>query len=153
MLVSGLKKRADFKRLSLSKSKWVSKSFVLVYEPVLDKQSSTSVGYVLDQSVEGTRAALLTDGYSSSLVTNEIGEQELRFGMIVTKKIGCAVRRNRVRRILRVLFRDIFSEFQCIRSLDLLCIARFGILDNDYQYLKSELKFCVAKIQRRINHK
>jgi ribonuclease P protein component len=60
-----------------------------------------------------------------------------RLGVTVSRKIGDAVRRNRVKRLVREFFRKNRSELQ--PALDLLVIARAGAETLSFKDVESEL--------------
>lgn len=61
----------------------------------------------------------------------------LRVGFVINKKIGKAVERNRVRRILKEIFRKI--EKEDTKSIDILCIANRTITDSSFIELKDQI--------------
>ncbi len=62
----------------------------------------------------------------------------IRVGFTVTKKIGNAVVRNRMKRRLRALARDLLPE-KGIAGADHVLIGRQGGIERDYQALTAEL--------------
>jgi ribonuclease P protein component len=64
-------------------------------------------------------------------------QQECRLGVTVSRKIGNAVRRNRVKRLVREFFRLHRSELQ--PAHDLLIIARAGAETLSFKDVESEL--------------
>jgi ribonuclease P protein component len=68
-------------------------------------------------------------------------------GFTVTKKIGGAVVRNRMKRRFRALAREILPEAGQ-PGADHVLIGRSGGLDRDYALLGSELRKALAKVQR-----
>ena len=68
-------------------------------------------------------------------------------GFTVTKKIGGAVIRNRMKRRFRALARDIFPEAG-IAGADHVIIGRSGGVERDYGALDAELRKALAKAQR-----
>ena len=68
-----------------------------------------------------------------------------RLGITVTKKVGTAVQRNRIKRVVREVFRRNRPLFPS--SHDLVFIAKRGATDIDYGSLLSELKRAAKKLQ------
>ena len=64
--------------------------------------------------------------------------QLIRFGVTATKKIGNAVIRNKCKRKLRVLARDVLLKYAKENS-DYVLIARNTTYDRDISLLKSDL--------------
>jgi len=69
----------------------------------------------------------------------------MRVGFTVTKKIGNAVVRNRMKRRFRALSREILPE-QGIAGADHVLIGRAGGIERDYASLAAELKRALKKI-------
>jgi ribonuclease P protein component len=72
-------------------------------------------------------------------------DQTVRVGYTVTKKIGNAVVRNRMKRRFRALVRDTFPE-SAIPGADHVLIGRSSGIERDYASLSSELKRALAKL-------
>ena len=62
--------------------------------------------------------------------------KEIRLGITVTKKVGCAVKRNRARRLIHEAFRTIDSE--CV-NYHIVVVAHQGILNLKMQDVKREI--------------
>jgi len=71
--------------------------------------------------------------------------QNTRLGITVTKKVGNAVQRNRIKRVVREVFRRNRSMFPL--GHDLVFIAKRGASDIDYGSLLSELQRASKKLQ------
>ena len=71
----------------------------------------------------------------------------IRIGFTVTKKVGCAVIRNRVRRRLRELVR-VSSEIQRFVGFDFVFIGRMATKDKPYLSLKSDFLDALSQIER-----
>ena len=69
----------------------------------------------------------------------------VRVGFTVTKKIGNAVVRNRMKRRFRALVRDIFPE-SAIPGADHVLIGRSSGIERDYATLAAELKRALGKL-------
>ena len=68
-----------------------------------------------------------------------------RFGVTVTKKIGNAVVRNRMKRRFRALVRETFPD-HAIPGADHVLIGRAGGIERDYASLADELKRALRKL-------
>ncbi len=70
-----------------------------------------------------------------------------RIGFTVTKKIGNAVIRNRMKRRLRALARELLPAHG-IAGSDHVLIGRSGGIERDYATLRDELSRALAKAAR-----
>jgi ribonuclease P protein component len=70
-----------------------------------------------------------------------------RLGVTVTKKIGNAVVRNRMKRRFRALARDVIAD-RGLTGADHILIGRAGGVERDYALLKAELTAAVDKLNR-----
>ncbi len=77
----------------------------------------------------------------------EDGNDAIRIGYTVTKKIGNAVVRNRMKRRLRALARVAVSEAGRA-GRDYVLIGRQGGIERDFAALGSELARALAKVAR-----
>ena len=75
----------------------------------------------------------------------EDGDDTMRVGYTVTKKIGNAVIRNRMKRRFRALVRDILPS-QGIVGADHVLIGRSGGIERDFAKLGEELKRALKKV-------
>ena len=77
----------------------------------------------------------------------EDGDPLMRIGYTVTKKIGNAVVRNRMKRRLRALAREMLPE-SGVRGADHVLIGRNGGVERDFALLRAELRKALAKVAR-----
>ncbi|WP_294390213.1 ribonuclease P protein component [uncultured Sphingomonas sp.] len=75
------------------------------------------------------------------------GDPVMRIGYTVTKKIGGAVVRNRMKRRFRALVRDILPQ-SGISGADHVLIGRAGGVERDYAALGAELRKALTKAVR-----
>jgi len=75
------------------------------------------------------------------------GDPAIRIGYTVTKKIGGAVVRNRMKRRFRALARAILPE-QGIPGADHVIIGRAGGIERDYATLADELRRALTKVKK-----
>lgn len=71
-----------------------------------------------------------------------------RFGFTVTKKIGNAVVRNRVKRRLREAVR-LQAPALAVAGYDYILIARSGILQRDFSVLEQDVRYALKKASRQ----
>ena len=77
----------------------------------------------------------------------EDGDPSIRLGITVTRKIGGAVVRNRMKRRFRSLAREILPA-KGVPGADHVLIGRQGGLERDFSLLRAELEKALAKLQR-----
>lgn len=70
---------------------------------------------------------------------------QVRFGVTVTKKIGNAVCRNRMKRRFRALLRDMLPTLG-IPGADHVLIGREGGVERDFALLRSELEAALGRV-------
>ena len=75
------------------------------------------------------------------------GDPLMRFGITVTKKIGNAVVRNRMKRRFRALFRELLPT-NGIAGADHVLIGRAGGIERDFARLRAELVKALGKAAR-----
>lgn len=78
------------------------------------------------------------------LLTRPNGEQGKRFGITVTKKIGNAVVRNRMKRRFRELLRDALAE-EGLPDHDHVLIGRAGGVERDFAGMREELSIALTR--------
>ena len=72
------------------------------------------------------------------------GEREARYGVTVTKKIGGAVVRNRMKRRFRALLRELLPTCG-IAGADHVLIGREGGIERDFAALRDELAAALSR--------
>ncbi|MEO5866476.1 MAG: ribonuclease P protein component [Sphingomonas sp.] len=75
------------------------------------------------------------------------GDPAMRIGYTVTKKIGNAVVRNRMKRRLRALARELLPQAG-IAGADHVLIGRQGGIEREFDLLRTEFAKALAKIAR-----
>lgn len=93
----------------------------------------------------GKRAPM--PGFVLQMRPRDDGDPTMRIGYTVTKKIGNAVVRNRMKRRLRALARDLLPE-SGVRGADHVLIGRNGGIERDFAVLRAELVKALAKVAR-----
>lgn len=76
------------------------------------------------------------------------GDPAMRIGITVTKKIGGAVIRNRMKRRFRVLARELLP-IHGVAGADHVLIGREGGIERDFPLLRAELGKALGKIMAR----
>jgi ribonuclease P protein component len=75
------------------------------------------------------------------------GDPAIRVGFTVTRKVGNAVVRNRMKRRLRALAAELLPQAG-IAGADHVLIGRNGGIERDFDRLRSELRQALAKLAR-----
>ncbi len=91
------------------------------------------------------RAAM--PGFILQIRMRRDGDPDKRLGFTVTKKVGNAVIRNRMKRRLRALARDIIPQHG-VAGADHILIGRAGEVERDYALLNADLKKALSKLAR-----
>ncbi len=94
---------------------------------------------------KGRRA--VTDGFVLLAYDRHDDDPKIRVGFTVTKKIGGAVVRNRLKRRLRHAVRDVLPEI-APSGHDLVLIGRQSGVSRDYSRILKDLEKAVGKISR-----
>ncbi|HEX8415875.1 MAG TPA: ribonuclease P protein component [Sphingomicrobium sp.] len=93
----------------------------------------------------GRRAPM--PGFVLLVRPREDGDATMRIGYTVTKKVGNSVVRNRMKRRLRALAREVLP-LQGLAGADHVLIGRNGGIERDFDSLKGELGKALTKVKR-----
>ncbi|MGP1354568.1 MAG: ribonuclease P protein component [Parasphingopyxis sp.] len=93
----------------------------------------------------GKRAAM--PGFVLLVRDRADGDDTIRLGITVTKKIGGAVVRNRMKRRFRALGREILPE-QGVAGADHVLIGRKGGIERDFGALRSDFSEALERVSR-----
>lgn len=85
-----------------------------------------------------------------SIKHHENVEQAIRVGFTASKKVGNAVKRNRAKRRLRELARNIALKY-ANDGFDYVFIARKNILDMNYATLEQDVAKAIKHLERARN--
>jgi ribonuclease P protein component len=80
------------------------------------------------------------------LFGQENGASHHRLGITVSRKVGCAVVRNRIKRLFREIFRRLYGQIP--GRLDIVVNAKAGCAGAGYSELRSEFLAAVQRISR-----
>ena len=109
--VGRLKRRADFLRVAAARRKWAAPGLILQAAP---QPASEQPG-------------------------SETAEDSIRVGFTASRKVGNAVKRNRARRRLKALVREMIAT-GADPGLDLVLIARPATVDRPFDELRRDLQ-------------
>ena len=122
-MIGRLKRRAEFLQVAAANRKWVAPGLILQVR----RQPSTE-----SENNDATRAA-----------TAKVVREPVRVGFTASRKVGNAVARNRARRRLRSVAREVLAHAE--PGNDFVLIARPATVERDYQALVADL---VAGLKR-----
>ncbi len=74
---------------------------------------------------------------------------EVRLGFTVTKRLGCAVLRNRIRRRLREACRLQLPKC-ALKGYDYVFVGRKGTVDRPFDLLQGDVKYVVRQLEKRL---
>ncbi|MCE3255811.1 MAG: rnpA [Rickettsiaceae bacterium] len=119
-----IKKRADFTALSKSTIRFHSKTSLVL-------AGKTNSKYLINPH------------------TKKI-DDFCRFGLTVSKKVGIAVVRNKIKRRYRDIFLRLYKENLTESYFDYVIIAKTEAANCDFEKIYDDLKFCLKHIKRLI---
>ena len=120
-----LARRADFLRIAGQGTKWATAGLILQACP---------------QRVREDAPGPARSGASVS------APQSIRVGFTASKKVGGAVVRNRARRRLRALAREVLAG-EAAAGHDYVLIARAETATRDYAALKQDMRFALKRLR------
>lgn len=94
---------------------------------------------------EGVRARSAACSFALFGLPNDVGH--CRLGITVTRKVGCAATRNRIKRVLREAFRAVARDLE--PGFDLVLHVYPGFETPGPSRLESELRRCFASLTGR----
>lgn len=134
-----IKTRGEFLKIQSSGKKFRSLSFLLLVAPA-GAASSTSISgrRELEEGVQGDKR------HSKRLTEKAPDSRESRIGITITKKVHKrAVKRNKLRRRIREIFRKLRPELTT--PSDLVVIALAGSVTLSFEQVRSELVWLLKK--------
>jgi len=95
---------------------------------------------------EFTRIIHLRKSFSSANFIVYVADRvqdHARVGISVSKKLGIAVERNKIKRQIRMMLQDVVDFETCQK--DMIVIARNSYLKNDFDINKNDLELLIKK--------
>jgi ribonuclease P protein component len=145
-----LTKRAEYLRVAAARRKWAAPGLVLQARP-RSRPADSSGG-------RGDASAANTSGRSrtaSGPGPDRVGgsrrgpappdPEQVRYGITVSRKVGNAVQRNRARRRLRALARELLPELGA-PGTDYVLIGRSGTLTRSWPDLQGDLRTAIGRV-------
>ncbi len=90
---------------------------------------------------------MVTPGFVLLVRQRDDGEETMRIGFTVTKKIGGAVVRNRMKRRFRALSREVLPA-KGVAGADHVLIGRQSGIERDFGAMREDLERALAKFDR-----
>jgi ribonuclease P protein component len=128
--VGRLKTRPQFLKVAAARRKWATPGLVL---------QAARRAQNRDRTPEGT---------AQPAEKPDTEEPEVRVGFTVTRKVGNAVARNRVKRRLRAAAAEVFPRLGKAGT-DYVVIGRTGTLTRPYHALCEDLEQAIVKLDRQ----
>lgn len=114
----------------------------------LTRQQSMTRGYEFAR-VRGAGVAQAGRFLVVSVVALEDTQAGSKFGVICTKKIGCAVVRNKMRRRVKEVLRKAGDDFTM--GYMMVCVVRWRAVNASFAELASDWKRAAKKMKHQLN--
>ena len=72
-----------------------------------------------------------------------VAKQKTRIGFVTGKKVGCAVERNRARRLMKEVYR--LHQHEIREGYSIVIVGRAGLAKADYKQAEKELMYLFKK--------
>ena len=74
-----------------------------------------------------------------------VAKHPTRFGFVTGKKVGCAVERNRARRLMKEVYRH--HQHEVREGYDIVIVARAGISGANYERVEKEIMYLLKRLK------
>ncbi len=78
-------------------------------------------------------------------------ENNYRFGISVSKKVGNAVLRNKIKRHMRMIINDYKNNYQ--KNMDYIIIIRCNYVEATYSEIKTAFENAIDRVNKYMNNK
>ena len=126
-----LMRREDFLRVAAARRRWVTPAFILQARERSREGADVAIG------------AAAVAASNSAFVDRTI--REVRVGFTVSRKVGNAVVRNRVRRRLRAAVDAVLPD-RVAPGFDLVVVGRTGGLTHPFERIKQDLAVALGRV-------
>jgi len=140
--VGRLKTRPQFLKVAAARRKWVTPGLVL---QAARRQHGQDRAALAARAEAGSAPAGVSGDKAAVKKAAEEEDSEVRVGFTVTRKVGNAVARNRVKRRLRAAAAEVFPRIGRAGT-DYVVIGRAATLTRPFDALRSDLEQAVAKL-------
>jgi len=129
-----LTRREDFLRVAATRRRWVTPAFILqARERSREEPPEPAVG-----SADSGQA-------SHGLADRDSTSREVRVGFTVSRKVGKAVVRNRVRRRLRAAVAEVLPT-RATPGFDLVLVGRTEAMTRPFERIKRDLEIALGQV-------
>ena len=88
----------------------------------------------------------ISDSFIMLILKREEDSSPLRLGLTVSRKVGNAVKRNRVKRRFRALMR-LYAPQDELSGFDIVLIGRTAAIEKDFLLMKKDLLWCFKRLE------